>query len=62
MLFAIDIINSYWCWGFIMLSEINYEEIMIIGISAGMTMGIVTTLLSSFITAFKVLIKDVSDV
>ena len=45
-----------------MLSEINYEQIMIIGISAGMTMGIITMLLSSFITAFKVLIKDVSDV
>lgn len=45
-----------------MLEEINYEEILIIGISAGMTMALVSMLLSSFITAFKILVKDVSDV
>jgi len=41
-----------------MLEEINYEEILIMGISAGMTMGIVTSVLSSFLGIFKNLVED----
>ena len=41
--------------------NINYEEILILGISAGMTMGLVAGILSSFIGYFKTLVNDCSD-
>lgn len=45
-----------------MLEQINYEDILIIGISAGMTMALVTRLLSYIITAFRMIVKDCADV
>ncbi len=44
-----------------MLEQVNYEEILIMGISAGMTMGLVTRILSSFLGSFKTIVKDCSD-
>lgn len=44
-----------------MLETINYEEILILGISAGMTMGLVASILSSFIGYFKTLVNDCAD-
>ena len=44
-----------------MLETVDYEEILIIGISAGMTMGLVSSILSSFISYFKNLVDDCAD-
>lgn len=41
-----------------MLEEINYQDILIMGISAGMTMGIITSVLSSFLGIFQNLVED----
>lgn len=44
-----------------MLEKVNYEEILVLGISAGMTMGLVAGILSSFISYFKNLVDDCAD-
>lgn len=44
-----------------MLETVNYEEILIMGISAGMTMGLVAGILSIFLGYFKTLVNDCVD-